>query len=292
MIKYAILEKRIEGNDMSNFKYSIITEIKKSDKSNVYLAAVEGHEYPVIVKEISHGDIHVFDALIAMDSEYLPKIYRVEEIDDGLVVVEEYIDGEVLSDYFSLHDLTEIECVDIAEQICDALNVLHSHKPSIIHRDIKPSNFIITSSGKVKLIDFDSSRLYKDDCDEDTRLLGTENYASPEQYGFSQTDCRSDIYSLGVVLRKFKEFLKPATIKRWEKIVEKCTMFSPDSRYQKVSEVKEKLEKVRKYIEPQNKKRIVFLLVFFCLIVPAIVVVAYQNKKSDNIAHAMEDSKI
>ena len=42
---------------MSGFKYSIITEIKKSDKSNVYLASVEGHEYPVVVKEIRHGNI-------------------------------------------------------------------------------------------------------------------------------------------------------------------------------------------------------------------------------------------
>ncbi len=275
---------------MSGFKYSIITEIKKSDKSNVYLAAVEGHEYPVIIKEIRHGNIHVFEALKGIDSEYLPKIYYVEETEDGLLVVEEYVDGELLADHLVLHKMTEEECLDIAEQICDALDVLHSHKPSIIHRDIKPSNFIITSNAKLKLIDFDSSRLYKDDCNEDTRLLGTENYASPEQYGFSQTDCRSDIYSLGVVLRKFKEFLKPVTIKRWEKIVEKCTMFSPDSRYQNVQTVKVKLEKIVKLIESQHKKQLLFVLIFICLIVSGMGVLIYQNKTSKGTALAVGES--
>ena len=57
---------------MSGFEYSIITEIKKSDKSNVYLASVTGHEYPVIVKEIQHGNIQVFEALNEIESEYLP----------------------------------------------------------------------------------------------------------------------------------------------------------------------------------------------------------------------------
>ena len=57
MLKYAILEKKLKGNNMSGFEYSVISEIKKSDKSNVYLASVAGHEYPVIVKEIRHGNI-------------------------------------------------------------------------------------------------------------------------------------------------------------------------------------------------------------------------------------------
>ena len=256
---------------MSGFEYSIITEIKKSDKSNVYLASVTGHEYPVIVKEIQHGNIQVFEALKEIDSEYLPKIYHVEKIEDGLLVVEEYVDGELLADHLVLREITEAECIDIAEQICAALEVLHSHKPAIIHRDIKPSNIIITPNGKVKLIDYDSSRLYKEESESDTWLLGTENYAAPEQFGYSQTDCRSDIYSLGVVLRRFKEFLKPAVIKKWEKIVEKCTLFSPDSRYQHVSEVKDKLRKIRKSIGTKYKMGIAVFVMLLILVVPVIV---------------------
>ena len=173
---------------MSGFKYDIITEIKKSDKSNVYLASVDTCDFPVIVKEIKHGDIHVFEALKEMDCEYLPKIYHVELIEDGLLVVEEYVDGELRVDHLTIGKLAESECLNMANQICDALDMLHSHRPALIHRDIKPSNIIITPKGKVKLIDYDSSRLYKEESEEDTRYLGTEKYAAPEQFGFSQTD--------------------------------------------------------------------------------------------------------
>lgn len=262
---------------MSGFEYSIITEIKKSDKSNVYLASVEGHEYPVIVKEIQHGNIQVFEALKEIDSEYLPKIYHVEKIEDGLLVVEEYVDGELLADHLVLREITEAECIDIAEQICAALEVLHNHKPAIIHRDVKPSNIIVSPNGKVKLIDYDSSRLYKEESESDTRFLGTENYAAPEQFGYSQTDCRSDIYSLGVVLRRFKEFLKPTVIKKWEKIVEKCTLFSPDSRYQSVTEVKRKIEKIRKRGWIKCNVGIAVSLMFIAMIVPVIIYVFAQK---------------
>ena len=267
---------------MSNVRYSIITEIKKSDKSNVYLASVEGHEYPVIVKEIQNGNIQVFEILKEIDSEYLPRIYHIEKIEDGLLVVEEYVDGELLADHLVLRKITEDECLDIAEQICNALDVLHSHEPILIHRDIKPSNLIITPNGKVKLIDYDSSRLYKEESDGDTRLLGTEKYAPPEQYGFSQTDCRSDIYSLGVVFEKFTDFLPQNKQKLWKQLVEKCTLFSPDSRYQNVSEVKRQISKIRKCKWSKCKSVIVILAVLFLLTIPVIIYMSTSNNKKSN----------
>ena len=280
---YAILYKKQKAKfEVSNVRYSIITEIKKSDKSNVYLASVEGHEYPVIVKEIQNGNIQVFEILKEIDSEYLPRIYHIEKIEDGLLVVEEYVDGELLADHLVLRKITEDECLDIAEQICNALDVLHSHEPILIHRDIKPSNLIITPNGKVKLIDYDSSRLYKEESDGDTRLLGTEKYAPPEQYGFSQTDCRSDIYSLGVVFEKFTDFLPQNKQKLWKQLVEKCTLFSPDSRYQNVSEVKRQISKIRKCKWSKCKSVIVILAVLFLLTIPVIIYMSTSNNKKAN----------
>ena len=238
---------------MSKLKYNVITEIKKSDKSNVYLAAVEGFKEPVVVKEIRHGSYQVFETLKHIQSQYVPKIYQIEETDEGLIVVEEYVDGELLSDILANQLLTEEDCLNIVEQICFALVVLHSHNPSFIHRDIKPSNIIITPKGMVKIIDYDSSRLYKEEAETDTRCLGTEKYAAPEQYGFAQTDCRSDIYSLGVVLEKFSIFISKEKKKSWNQLVEKCTLFSPDSRYQTVEEVIVKLIKIRRKIGKKNK---------------------------------------
>lgn len=221
-------------------------EIKKSDKGNVCLASIEDYDFPVVVKEIKYGNISVYQALQQIENEHLPKIYHLEELEDGLLIVEEYIEGELLADYILAKKLTETGCLDIAEQICKALNDLHNHQPPIIHRDIKPSNIIISSQGILKVIDFDSARLYKPKMDSDTRLLGTEKYAAPEQYGFSQTDCRSDIYSLGVVLDKLTGFMSGRKQKQWKRLVERCTLFAPDSRFQSVSEMEYELNKIRK----------------------------------------------
>lgn len=249
---------------MKELKYSIIAEIKKTDKSKIYLASMEDLNFPVVVKEIQHGNVQVFRALMNMDNEHLPRIYHVEENGNGLTIVEEYIEGEVLSDYITKGNLTEEQCIDYAKQLCDVLKVLHGHSPALIHRDIKPSNMIIDSKGVLKLIDFDSSRLYKDESETDTRLLGTEHYAPPEQYGFSQTDCRSDIYSLGVVLEKFASFISEVNQKKWKHIVEKCTLFSPDSRFQSVDELAVRLG----YLN--NKRR--FLLLILLLIVGILII--------------------
>lgn len=231
---------------MGKVAYQIITTIKESKKGNVYLATVEGYGFPVIVKKLKHGNRDVFEALKTIQNEHFPQIYRVEETDDGLLVVEEYIEGELLADYPTVKKITESEYIGIAKQLCAALRVLHEHIPPLIHRDVKPSNVIVNSKGVIKLIDFDSSRVYKEESDGDTRLLGTEKYAAPEQYGFSQTDCRSDIYSLGVVFGMFPEFTSEAKKKRWKKLVEKCTLFAPESRYQTVAEVERELQKVEK----------------------------------------------
>lgn len=226
-------------------KYSIITEIKKSNKGNIYLAKVDGHEFPVVVKELKHGNVNVFKALQEMDCEYLPKIHYVEACNEGLLVVEEYIEGELLTDYINSNNMSESQCIDIALQMCDALWTIHNHVPPVIHRDIKPSNVIVNANNRIKLIDFDSSREYKEDVDSDTRLLGTEKYAPPEQYGYSQTDCRSDIYSFGVVLDKLSKFISPKRSNLWKKIVTKCTHFAPDSRFQSVKEIRRELSKIK-----------------------------------------------
>lgn len=231
---------------MSTLNYSIIIPIKESNKGKVCLAKVEGYEFPVIVKELKHGNKAVFHALRALESTYFPKIYDVVEGTDHLLIAEEYIEGEILSDYLASGKLTEAEWLDIAKQLCEALRSLHTHVPPIIHRDIKPSNIILNSKGRVKIIDFDSSRLYKAESEGDTRLLGTERYAPPEQYGFSQTDCRSDIYSLGVVFGMFPTFSSKARQKRWKQLVEKCTLFAPESRFQTVEEVEKEVNKIER----------------------------------------------
>ena len=93
--------------------------------------------------------------------------------------------------------LTAAQAKQITRQLCMALWVLHSL--GVVHRDVKPDNVIIRGTEAV-LIDFDASRIYKNENREDTQILGTTGFAAPEQYGLSQSDGRADIYALGVLL--------------------------------------------------------------------------------------------
>ena len=254
---------------MGKLEYSVIAPIKESDKGKVCLAKVEGYEFPVVVKELKHGNKAVFQSLCASESVYIPRIYRIEEDEGRLIIAEEYIEGEILSEYLASGKLTQEEWLDIAKQLCEALSTLHTSIPPVIHRDIKPSNIIINAKGQVKLIDFDSSRLYKEESENDTRLLGTERYAPPEQYGFSQTDARSDIYSLGVVFGLFPAFSSKARQKRWQRMVEKCTLFAPESRYQSVEAIEKEIDKIIRV----GKKARMRIRIMGCILIPVLIAV-------------------
>ena len=162
-----------------------------------------------------------------------PAVLCCSEDGTDTVVVEEYAEGEPLSARLSAKRfLSEREAADILSQLCDGLAVLHGL--GIVHRDIKPSNLIL-QNGTVRLIDFDAARTIKDEQPEDTALLGTKGYAPPEQFGYGQTDARSDIYAVGVTLAKllgpdYRGWLSP--------ILEKCTELDPKRRYASAAELK------------------------------------------------------
>ncbi|WP_161982671.1 WD40 repeat domain-containing serine/threonine protein kinase [Dictyobacter alpinus] len=92
------------------------------------------------------------------------------------------------------------EILEVANELCDVLNYLHAQTPPIIYRDLKPDNLIRTGSGRLFLIDFGIARSFKPAQLKDTIPFGSPGYAAPEQYGKTQTDQRSDIYSLGALL--------------------------------------------------------------------------------------------
>lgn len=122
----------------------------------------------------------------------------------------------------------------ITRKLCSALWVLHSM--GVVHRDVKPENIIIRGKEAV-LIDFDASRIYKNNNREDTQILGTTGYAAPEQYGLSQSDGRADIYALGILLNIMLTGEHPSRKLaggRMGRIVQKCTMVSPEKRYKNI----------------------------------------------------------
>ncbi len=214
--------------------YDILSTIAENDKTKVYLASSAMSTDPIIVKVLKNSDMQIVQKIASLDSPFLPRILHVE--DD--TVFEEYIAGDTLDKYVKEHTSSEEEIVTLLLQICSGLRTLHTQNPPIIHRDLKPSNILVTEKDGeplVKIIDFDASREYNPEKSRDTRALGTDTYAPPEQFGYSQTDVRSDIYSLGCVIDEITTGMDIDQGLR--AIVSKATMFNPDQRYQNVDEL-------------------------------------------------------
>lgn len=114
-------------------------------------------------------------------------------------LVEDYVEGrDLLSLFEENREFEEDEVISWAIQICDCL--IYIHGKAIVYRDLKPSNVLITEDGSVKLLDFGIARMYQAGKTQDTIIMGTPGFSPPEQYGKSQTDARSDIFSLGATM--------------------------------------------------------------------------------------------
>ena len=229
------MDKLIEKYLESTYKTAKI--LKDTPKSRIVLATDTVGSRPCIIKYLS-GSISIYHELEKLKHKNIPQIYRVIENGTQIIIIEEYINGFTLADLLmNKQQLSDRQIKSILQQLCSVLLFLHSHK--LIHRDIKPSNIMLTDEGTVKLIDFDAARIIKDDSSPDTEYLGTRGYAPPEQYGFSQTDVRSDIYALGVTLKAMEP--KASKLRR---IADKAARFDPERRYQSIQEIEHDMHRL------------------------------------------------
>lgn len=188
-------------------------------------------------------DLDSIDMLSGMHHEGLPSFcgsYRNEAM---FIFARSYIEGVPLSDYARDRELTQSEVIGICVKLADILIYLHGRIPPVIHRDIKPENIIVTEDGNIVLIDFDIARIFKSEKEADTVFFGTRGYAPPEQYGFAQTDPRSDMYAFGILLRflltdSVRENSKIRIYRPLKKSIDRCTAFAPENRYADMQQVK------------------------------------------------------
>ena len=214
-----------------------------------------------------------------------PRVLDCYDIPGYKVVILEYLEGETLDAWIAQHGAGEQTTRLLFPKLCDAVVQLHAaFEPALIHRDIKPSNIIILGDGlatggtadrtvdgavdrlaaagrsddgvadlNVRLLDFGIARVFNEESDCDTHALGTRSYAPPEQFGFGQTDVRSDVYALGAVLYFMLTGATPqASFSSQEKrdvflraanpalaaVIRKASAFDPLQRYQSVGELK------------------------------------------------------
>ena len=182
-------------NQSQLWDFSLVSQIRKN------LDLVQNKfTRQLMVRRISPAaDYPVLQTLCRIKHRNLMEIYDVKTQDGVCISLCEYINGMTLDmriEYYQPFDIRSAK--DILCQICDGLSQLHIN--GIVHRDIKPGNVMITDDGTVKIIDYSISRLIKPEQRKDTTVLGTAGYASPEQFGFTQTNGKTDIYACGVLL--------------------------------------------------------------------------------------------
>lgn len=159
--------------------------------------------------------------------------------DSGMeYLLRDWLPGMTLAQLREREDCPPERCVQLGQKLCALLETIHSQQPSVIHRDIKPENILLLPSGEVALVDFSIARVYKDGQDTDTRHMGTRATAAPEQYGYAQTDPRTDIYALGMTLiwlltgSYSVQALDQVPDLPLRRALEKAVSFAPENRYQ------------------------------------------------------------
>lgn len=212
-------------------RFTPVRELKKGVRGQVTLLRHTETGAQVILRSFQ-GSAEIYRKLLPVACEHLPRILEAAEKDGQALVLEEYVRGDSLA--FLLEGgrtLSPRQAAPIVRQVCGALWVLHSM--GIVHRDVKPGNVLLRDRTAV-LIDFDASRKYDASSRRDTQVLGTVGYAAPEQYGFTQTDSRADIYAVGVMLNVMLTGQHPSrTLAKGHlgRVIQRCTMISPQRRY-------------------------------------------------------------
>ena len=219
--------------DALETEFEPVRLLKESPRGTVRLVRHRATGQRFILRRFQ-GSREVYRRLLSCSCQNLPTILEAVEREGENLVLEEFIEGDTLDFLLQGGLFTPGETQKIVRQLCQALWALHSM--AAVHRDIKPDN-VILRGGSAVLIDFDAARLHKPEHEADTQILGTTGFAAPEQYGLSQSDARSDIYSLGVLMNVMLTGQHPSRCLaggRMGRVVERCTQLSPEKRYRDV----------------------------------------------------------
>ena len=190
----------------------------------------------------------------------VPKAYRIFEENGEVYLVREYIEGMSLAQMvLQKGGISEAEICRISRKICQTAEQFQNPDEPMIHRDIKPENIVVTPGGEVVFIDFGTMRSYKKDGSRDTFVVGTRGTAAPEQYGYTQTDQRTDVYAIGQTMLymvsesyEMNQLSECAVSRRMKKIIEKACSFEPDKRYGDAAQLRRAVEKC----QANNRKKV------------------------------------
>jgi len=180
---------------------NILTD--RVEAMKVLLPDLQGHE------EVAARFLREIKVLAALNHPNIAALRTALTIDNQLVMVMEYVEGESLSSRLNAGAIPFPQALLYLDQVLDALS--YAHRQHVIHRDIKPANMMLTRQGVVKLMDFGIAHTEGEakKLTATGSTLGSLSYMSPEQVKGEATDERSDLYSLGISLYEMVTGKKP-----------------------------------------------------------------------------------
>lgn len=241
--------------------------LKESEDSSTFLVKETATGILCVLKwgrnrqtEFLRNEMEIMKKMADRKLSGIPKAYRIYEENGEVYLVREYIEGMSLAQMvLQKGGISEAEICRISRKICQTAEQFQNPDEPMIHRDIKPENIVVTPGGEVVFIDFGTMRSYKKDGSRDTFVVGTRGTAAPEQYGYTQTDQRTDVYAIGQTMLymvsesyEMNQLSECAVSRRMKKIIEKACSFEPDKRYGDAAQLRRAVEKC----QANNRKKV------------------------------------
>ncbi|MEF2695634.1 MAG: protein kinase [Blautia wexlerae] len=241
--------------------------LKESEDSSTFLGKETATGILCVLKwgrnrqtEFLRNEMEIMKKMADRKLSGIPKAYRIFEENGEVYLVREYIEGMSLAQMvLQKGGISEAEICRISRKICQTAEQFQNPDEPMIHRDIKPENIVVTPGGEVVFIDFGTMRSYKKDGSRDTFVVGTRGTAAPEQYGYTQTDQRTDVYAIGQTMLymvsesyEMNQLSECAVSRRMKKIIEKACSFEPDKRYGDAAQLRRAVEKC----QANNRKKV------------------------------------
>lgn len=203
-----------------------ILVVGRDDRKGYLYAVDQAQDRFGIIKKREQINPRAYAYLMSHSHEHICRVYDFWEADDGYWIFEEHVRGRSLREVAAERSFSAEEAVKIILEVLEGLQFLHSASPAIIHRDLTLSNIMVDDLDRVRIVDFGAARVYRRGRSQDTCSIGTPGYAAPEQFGFAQTDARTDIYAAGILMRELG-----LDRGKYRHVVRRATRLAPERRY-------------------------------------------------------------
>ena len=279
--------------------YRILRPLASGGEGQVFVCEKDGLRFVLKVMPcLDSRQREILAQIDALPGGFFPRVYETFCDEDHSYLIRAYIEGNTLREELQRNgSLSYSRALDLFKQLGQALNLLHHATPQpIVLRDLKPENIILTPDGGVSLIDFGIARHYDLLAVRDTIPAGTRGYTAPEAMTGFQSDPRSDVYSLGIVLYEMlsgkslndppfqlrplaeSDVFAPESLDR---ILAKATDLRPICRYSNITAFQNALARVR----PVNPVRQALLTGTLCFLLGVLLTLGLTNDSVGRLVH-------